>query len=547
MSEAPYITMEAALEQSSANDRKIVVMAIDALTWDILNPMIARGELPNFERMVRAGSYGILDPVDPMLYSPRIWTTVATGKMPEKHGITFFLINPYRAMQSGKTAGSDLRQCLAIWNIVSHFKKQVHVSNWMVSWPAEPVYGTVLSDHVEMDHGVWPRYLQDRIRHGFLNESTGSIHRERINQRFFPWVFDTGDNLSVSETIKMDNLRTLIYRDEFVFEKSIDMLKDNSPDLSLMYLRSIDIASHFYWKYSQLDKNDPRLDGLEADVQRFGQIIPETYRWADEKLGRLVDTMPEDTTFIILSDHGFETHFTDLRGYDLMSLLNDLDCAYFKDGEQRIHVITDTSDPIDALRKVYVLDDLMPQYTVATGKDRDQVIQEILDKALSVRTLDGKRVLLIEPVENLQLMQGEEPPDLVVRFNHTELTPGDTLLIEGKPVGIETYIQFLDQSGNHDSEAVIIVSGSGARQGHRLTGATTLDIVPTILTLFDLPVADDMDGFPLFSAFHPEVWDAHPVTRIDTYETKIDREIIEVSEPERPNIIEQLQAIGYIQ
>jgi predicted AlkP superfamily phosphohydrolase/phosphomutase len=547
LSDAPYVTIESAHEKSAVNTRKIVILAIDALTWDILNPMISQGELPNFEKMVQVGSYGILDPVDQKLYSPRIWTTVATGKMPEKHGITFFLINPQQAMQSGKTAGSDLRKCLAIWNILSHFQKRVHVSNWMVSWPAEPVLGTIISDYMELNHGVHPTRLSEKIKNDFWNRSKRNLRYERISQRFFPWYSESEKDLNTGERQKINNLKAILYRDDVAFENSIDMLNKESPDLTMIYLRSVDIASHFYWKYSQLQKDDTRLEGLDDEIQRFGHIVPEIYRWADDKVGEIVSLMPTDTTFILLSDHGFKTHFSALRGYNMMAILRDMNCAHFAEEEHKLPVVTDTSDPIDPVRKIYVRDDLMPRYTAATGQTRKQLVQEIVETVLSVKTLDGKQVLFTEPFEKLQLMDSEKQPDLAVRFNDMNLSPDDILLINEQETGIETYIQFLDQSGNHDSEAVIIVSGNGARPEHRLVNATTLDIVPTILSLLDLPIADDMDGQPLFSAFQPDTWNIHPVTRIDTYETKIERHVVKVSEPERPDITEQLQSIGYIQ
>ena len=45
------------------------------------------------------------------------------------------------------------------------------------------------------------------------------------------------------------------------------------------------------------------------------------------------------------------------------------------------------------------------------------------------------------------------------------------------------------------------MNGAHVKQDERIYGATLLDITPTILTLFGLPVADDMDGRVLAQAF----------------------------------------------
>ena len=51
------------------------------------------------------------------------------------------------------------------------------------------------------------------------------------------------------------------------------------------------------------------------------------------------------------------------------------------------------------------------------------------------------------------------------------------------------------------------MKGPHVQQDERIYGATLLDVTPTILTLFGLPVADDMDGRVLVQAFdhRPEI------------------------------------------
>lgn len=542
-----HVTLEEASQKASLNTERICIIGIDGLTWDILTPMMEQGELPTFSKMIRTGCKGIFDPADPVLFSPRIWTSIATGKTPDEHGITFFFINPHQAMQSGETAGSDLRQCLAIWNITSFFKKLVLVSNWMVSWPAEPVYGAVISDYVEIVHGVWPEHLASKIQPYFRLGLKQGDHFKSINQRFYPWLNEYEAELPRGEKIKLRNLRQQIYRDEFTLEHSLNLLSEEMSNLSMFYLRSIDIASHFYWKYSQLPPDDSRLDGLEKEIELFGHIVPETYRWADQKLGKIVEAMPEDTIFIIVSDHGFTTYFNDLRGYNLAKLLGDLYCGHFFDGEGIKAMFTDTSDPIDPIRKIHLQDAMLPSFTEKTGMTKDQLIQNIIDTTLSIKTLDGTQVLFLEPLDNLKLLAGETVPDLAFRFNAVNLKPEDQLLLKDDLVSIENYIQFLDLSGNHKSDAVIVVSGNKTNHGTTIESATSLDIVPTILMLLDLPVADDMSGTPLFSAFKPGVLKDHPLTRIQSYESVIKRDIVNVISSDRPNITEQLQTLGYIQ
>ena len=51
------------------------------------------------------------------------------------------------------------------------------------------------------------------------------------------------------------------------------------------------------------------------------------------------------------------------------------------------------------------------------------------------------------------------------------------------------------------------MKGEHIRQDERIYGATLLDVTPTILTLFGLPVGEDMDGRVLVQAFEETAGD----------------------------------------
>ena len=71
----------------------------------------------------------------------------------------------------------------------------------------------------------------------------------------------------------------------------------------------------------------------------------------------------------------------------------------------------------------------------------------------------------------------------------------------------------------HRQYGIFVMAGPGIRRDERIYGASLIDVAPTILTLFDLPVGADMDGRPLLEAFEtlPEVktipsWEEMPGT-----------------------------------
>jgi predicted AlkP superfamily phosphohydrolase/phosphomutase/Tfp pilus assembly protein PilF len=53
----------------------------------------------------------------------------------------------------------------------------------------------------------------------------------------------------------------------------------------------------------------------------------------------------------------------------------------------------------------------------------------------------------------------------------------------------------------HRQYGIFIMAGAGIKRDERIYGASLIDVAPTILTLFDLPIGEDMDGRPLLEAF----------------------------------------------
>ena len=72
-----------------AKKKKVLVIGWDAADWKFLNPLIDAGLMPTLKKLIEGGSMGRLATLDPPL-SPTLWTSIATGKRPYKHGIHGF-------------------------------------------------------------------------------------------------------------------------------------------------------------------------------------------------------------------------------------------------------------------------------------------------------------------------------------------------------------------------------------------------------------------------------------------------------------------------
>jgi len=75
---------------ANVSTKRMIIIALDGLSPEIIEPMLAAGKLPNFRRLEQEGSYSRLGTTNPS-ESPVAWTSFATGRNPGKHGVYDFI------------------------------------------------------------------------------------------------------------------------------------------------------------------------------------------------------------------------------------------------------------------------------------------------------------------------------------------------------------------------------------------------------------------------------------------------------------------------
>jgi tetratricopeptide (TPR) repeat protein len=100
----------------------------------------------------------------------------------------------------------------------------------------------------------------------------------------------------------------------------------------------------------------------------------------------------------------------------------------------------------------------------------------------------------------------------------------------------------------HRNFGILCMSGPHIRKDERIYGATLLDVTPTILTMFGLPVGRDMDGKVLLPAFSHsadvrtiESWETEPgECGMHSADLRMDSEAARI-------MLEQFVALGYME
>jgi predicted AlkP superfamily phosphohydrolase/phosphomutase/tetratricopeptide (TPR) repeat protein len=301
---------------------RILLIGIDSGDWDVIDPLIARGELPNLARLKKEGSWARLRSNVPTL-SPILWTTVVTGKTPDKHGINDFLVmDPHTGRKV--PINSTFRRTKALWNIASEAGLDTDFVAWWASWPAEAIKGHLISDRVAYSTFSFAD-TQGSRRTVYPDDYAPVVERLRVGEEAITYrqvarFLHIGENefrraRSVAaskgkqnETQESINVFTRVLASTETYRRvALDILESESRSstparLFAAYFQGVDETNHRFAHCSP-----PRAPLCSApDYARFKDAIASFYGYQDEILGEILTRAP-GSTVLVLSDHGFAT------------------------------------------------------------------------------------------------------------------------------------------------------------------------------------------------------------------------------------------------
>lgn len=146
---APASPLPSVVEPGQRLD--LFVVGLDGATLDALLPLAEQGNLPFFAHVLRQGAYGRLTSLTPNRWRA-LWTTLATGKYPYKHGVLGYetfeasLLSPggrfhllplgvgfrrWGLLGSARVTGVERSRALRLWEILP----RVGVGAGVLGWP----------------------------------------------------------------------------------------------------------------------------------------------------------------------------------------------------------------------------------------------------------------------------------------------------------------------------------------------------------------------------------------------------------------------------
>jgi predicted AlkP superfamily phosphohydrolase/phosphomutase len=302
----------------------VVILGLDGADWNIINPLIKKGKLPNLDQLIKEGSSGVLETIRPTK-SPVIWTSIATGKTMLKHGVLDWVYIKENNIQI-PYSGDDIR-VKPFWKILSEKKFKTGVINWFCTFPAGVVNGYLISDrfrvsidrYLEEDSVTYPPEIKDLVYPKVVKIKNKKylkiMHEEGIEDY---WL--QSKNLDLKNSEYWDK-KTKFFRRYFVQDKSIEnialfLLENIQVDIFAVYFRLIDATSHFAsifldedlkkrWRKENRKYGEPLPETEKLLHQNMASIMEPVYTYMDNIVGRIANKVGKKATFILISDHGF--------------------------------------------------------------------------------------------------------------------------------------------------------------------------------------------------------------------------------------------------
>lgn len=465
---------------------KVVVLELNEITWDLMEPMLASGALPNFSALIDEGAHGTATANEaPQNLDPWVtWTTVYTGVPQSQHGLSML-------EQDKSTVGAR-----RLWEHLADDGRRIGLFGSANSWPPETVNGFWIPGPFSRDFAAYPARLTpiQELNVGLTRGHTAADIKPPSMKSLLPKLIRLGlkprtvagilgDMVSVKRQPrtrwKMVSLQPIINMDLFAA-----LYRQFRPDFATLHSNHIAYYQHRFWRAMQPERFDVPPSAEERAT--YAGAIQHGYVVADRLLGKLRRLVGSDTTIVVLGSLGAQP----ATG------------GRYSDDQRNGHVGLQVR--IGALLELLQLTDkvqysnlMAPQWKI-----------DFQDHALLERTAAALRNAR-NTTRNVPAFAAAIEGDSICMGANRNQELGDTIEVDwpGGPVRVnasEVISRHSEvvKSGRHHPDGVLIMTGAAIKAGVKLDTCDNLDIAPTLLTLLGAPIPSVMSGRVLTEALN---------------------------------------------
>jgi predicted AlkP superfamily phosphohydrolase/phosphomutase len=485
---------------------KVILVGVDGATSWIIEELLFG--LSGFNRLAKDGILCNLKTTLPPL-SSCAWASIYTGVKPSRHGMFDFVgvEHDYNVRGLGFVNGLKFP---VFWSLLGKFGFKSVVVNPPMVYPAFKVNGVLVSGWPSPRVSVYP----DRFRR-VLKEVGYKIDVDGLEGRFRKDPDATVDDLV--ETAKTRGEACL-------------RLAEEVGDWNLLFP-----------VFTVCD----RIQHFALGRKEWKKWVLKAYRVVDEFIQQALNLLKEEEGLLfVVSDHGFQpirksflinswlvkTGFAKLRYSRFRSLIREyivnninLRTIYWGASNRRLATLVGkigslflggaplhgrfsvndfilrktlafASGTISPTTFIWINDERFKQFAVEKSKKSD-IREKIVDGLFKVKDQSGIAIVRdVVEVENLYTGNGKGDmvsPDLMVVANDG-YTIDPWYVSSGYVVNPSVY-----RHGDHSFEGVFAALGPSLNDMKNFNTCGVVDIAPTILSLFKIPIPSWMSGEPL--------------------------------------------------
>ncbi|SEH46474.1 Predicted phosphohydrolase or phosphomutase, AlkP superfamily [Halopenitus malekzadehii] len=474
---------------------RTVVVGLDGASWDLLDPWIENGELPNLAALRAASAYAETESCLPPVTFPN-WKCYSSGKNPGKFGVFWFERVNLEAGTIDVTNGGDF-ETPELWDYLNDAGKRAGVVNMPTMYPPRDIDGPIVAGGPDAVEGEYRSIDGGYATPAGLAEEL----EERFDYRVHP------DPLLSSNEERGAEVEAILELLELRFEVALTLLEEEDLEFVHVTLFYLNVLQHFFW-------ND------EPTRRAYGII--------DEWVGRIAGM--DDTNLVLMSDHGCGPTTTEFyinewlaeNGYQARE--RTVDGAFQRIGLDREHVLAVAKrlGAVDLLASVVPerIQKLVPQ---SAGLKRDRKLDAV-DLAETRALASGQGPIYLNPafdresvredlIADLRTVTDEYGPIFDGVHRAEDVYDGPFL---GAPSAPDVVVDQRDgvhvndgigggtvRSGpdrwraENTRNGIFLASGPDFEAAGELDRISILDMAPTLLTAAGCAVPSDMDGDPL--------------------------------------------------
>jgi predicted AlkP superfamily phosphohydrolase/phosphomutase len=480
---------------------KVIIIGLDGASFELIEPWIEEGVLPNIKWMREKGVYGDMRSCLPPVTAPN-WKCYSTGKNPGKLGI-FWWENIDVKNKRVYYPQDRTKFNRELVDIIGETGKVASI-NMPTTYPPKKVNGILISGPPDSpedeffypDTDTMQKTLED-LGYKIRPEKEDSLRSEsKENQE------------EVVEEIKE------IIRTKFDFAHKI--LKEEKPIFLHLTIFYINVLHHFFWD---------------------AEYTKEAWKLIDEKIGEFLDDFGDEYTFFFMSDHGSNKITTvfnintwlEKNGYlvttaskakllnsiginaqNLARIFNLLGSERLKRvikcivPDKILNTIPTEEGTFDRERKTGVIDwgktkavasTQGPLYILAKGNEKEEIKRGLIKD--------------LEPMKDKGVISGIYTRENIYSGKYLEEAP-DLILDQGKGIHIKGDIgreKIFEQPdvdvwrAENKKIGLFMAYGPKIKSGKKINDISILDLAPTILHFFNIAIPRDMDGKVLKEIF----------------------------------------------